>query len=262
MTATAQLWLARHAQPLVAQGLCYGALDLHADPAATAHSARQLADALPQALQVRHSPLQRCAQLAHALQALRPDLQVQPDARLGELDFGTWEGRAWNDIARADMDAWTAAFATHRPGGGEAWQPCWRAWQRPCKMPVNTPCTAVAMCCGSATLAWRAACSGCCKRQRAACRAPTSGRLQHRRSGTGHVVRCRCRTQSTSRQNSKGEPHNHRAATARKRSQKIQGFCGICSVNAAGPLRLAPSCTWRGPSDCNTRPASTVAPTR
>ena len=119
-TATAQLWLARHAQPLVAPGLCYGALDLHADPAATAHSAQQLADALPQALQVRHSPLHRCVQLAHALQALRPDLHLQPDDRLGELDFGAWEGRAWNAIARADIDAWTAAFATHRPGGGES----------------------------------------------------------------------------------------------------------------------------------------------
>lgn len=120
VTAAEQLWLARHAQPLVAPGLCYGTLDLHADPAATAHSARQLADALPQALQVRHSPLHRCVQLAHALQALRPDLHLQPDDRLRELDFGAWEGRAWNAIARADIDAWTAAFATHRPGGGES----------------------------------------------------------------------------------------------------------------------------------------------
>ena len=117
---TTELWLARHAQPLVAPGLCYGALDLHADPAATAHSARQLAAALPQALQVVHSPLQRCAQLAHALQALRPDLALQADARLVEFDFGAWEGSTWSRIARADIDAWTTAFATHRPGGGES----------------------------------------------------------------------------------------------------------------------------------------------
>lgn len=122
LTAPRQLWLARHAQPLVASGRCYGALNLHADPAATAHSARQLAAALPQALQVAYSPLQRCTQLAQALQSLRPDLTLQADARLRELDFGTWEGRAWNEIARADIDAWTAAFATHRPGGGESLQ--------------------------------------------------------------------------------------------------------------------------------------------
>ena len=122
LTPTGELWLARHAQPLVAPGLCYGALDLPADPAATARSAWQLASTLPQALQIRHSPLQRCTQLAQALQAQRPNLPLQSDARLREFDFGTWEGRAWNDIARADIDAWTAAFATHRPGGGESLQ--------------------------------------------------------------------------------------------------------------------------------------------
>ena len=120
MTGIAQLWLARHAQPLAPPGLCYGTLDLRADPAATAHSAQQLAAGLPHALQVRHSPLQRCVQLADALQALRPDLHVHPDARLAEFDFGAWEGRAWSDIARTDIDAWTTAFATHRPGGGES----------------------------------------------------------------------------------------------------------------------------------------------
>ena len=120
LTTACQLWLARHAQPLVAPGLCYGVLDLRADPVATAHTAQQLAAALPQKLQVVHSPLQRCVQLANALQALRPDLALQADARLGEFDFGAWEGRAWNSIARADIDHWTAAFATHRPGGGES----------------------------------------------------------------------------------------------------------------------------------------------
>ena len=120
LTSNRQLWLARHAQPLVAPGLCYGALDLRADPGATARSAQQLAVALPQALRVWHSPLQRCEQLAHALQALRPDLAVTPDARLREFDFGAWEGQAWDGIVRNDLEAWTAAFATHRPGGGES----------------------------------------------------------------------------------------------------------------------------------------------
>lgn len=115
-----RLWLARHAQPLVAPGLCYGALDVPADPAATAHSARQLAAALPRAVRVAHSPLQRCELLAHSLLALRPDLAIEPDARLVELDFGAWEGQAWSAIARADIDAWTAQFAAHRPGGGES----------------------------------------------------------------------------------------------------------------------------------------------
>ena len=66
-TPGARLWLVRHAQPLVAPGVCYGALDLRADPAATADSAQRLAAALPPRLSASHSPLQRCEQLAHAL---------------------------------------------------------------------------------------------------------------------------------------------------------------------------------------------------
>ena len=117
-----QLWLARHAQPLVAPGHCYGVLDVPADALATAQAAQRLAQALPASLAVWHSPLQRCTQLAHALQAQRPELHSQPDTRLQEMDFGCWEGRAWDSIARADIDRWVAAFATHCPGGGESLQ--------------------------------------------------------------------------------------------------------------------------------------------
>lgn len=35
------------------------------------------------------------------------------------MDFGAWEGRAWNTLAKSDIDAWTADFAHHAPGGGE-----------------------------------------------------------------------------------------------------------------------------------------------
>jgi alpha-ribazole phosphatase len=114
-----RLWLVRHAPPLVAPGLCYGRLDLPADAQATQDCARALAGALPSHVHAWHSPLQRCEQLAQALQTLRPDLAPQPDARLQELDFGTWEGLAWSALPRADIDAWTADFACHPPGGGE-----------------------------------------------------------------------------------------------------------------------------------------------
>jgi alpha-ribazole phosphatase len=114
-----RLWLVRHAQPLVAPGTCYGALDMPADPGATLESARRLAQALPRGVGVRHSPLQRCEQLAQALQALRPDLASEPDERLVEMNFGTWEGQPWDAVARADIDAWTAHFAHYRPGGGD-----------------------------------------------------------------------------------------------------------------------------------------------
>lgn len=116
---SARLWLVRHAAPLLAPGLCYGRLDVPACPQATAASAAALAQALPERISAWHSPLQRCEQLALALQAPRPDLDSKPDARIAEMDFGRWEGQPWSRIARADIDAWTQDFAQHRPGGGE-----------------------------------------------------------------------------------------------------------------------------------------------
>lgn len=115
-----KLWLARHARPLAAEGLCYGATDVPADAQATDEAAAALAAVVPAGIAVRSSPLARCMQLADAVQALRPDLVVTSDPRLAEMDFGSWEGRPWDALGRAAFDAWMADFAQHRCGGGES----------------------------------------------------------------------------------------------------------------------------------------------
>lgn len=117
-----KLWLVRHAQPLVRPGVCYGATDIPADAGATDQQARRLAQVLPQGVCVFSSPLQRCESLALALCRVRPDLAHETDARLRELDFGSWEGRQWRDIGREELDHWTEDFAGHRVGGGECVQ--------------------------------------------------------------------------------------------------------------------------------------------
>lgn len=114
------LWLVRHARPLIQSGICYGALDMDADPEATRIAAQRLALELPLGVPVQVSPLRRCQQLAQALGELRGDLRFQTDPRLREMDFGTWEGVAWADIPRAAIDAWTTDFSTHRFGGKES----------------------------------------------------------------------------------------------------------------------------------------------
>ena len=73
------LWLARHAQPLIAPGICYGQLDVPADMEATAASARALAETLPHGIDILCSPLQRCEQLAQVLSGLRADLAYKTD---------------------------------------------------------------------------------------------------------------------------------------------------------------------------------------
>ncbi len=112
-----KLWLVRHAQPLIAPGVCYGATDVAADDQATQQAAHALAQMLPKDVSVISSPLQRCGRLANCLQELRPDLAYKIDTRLSEMDFGCWEGQRWDAIPQADYDGWMADFAGHRFGG-------------------------------------------------------------------------------------------------------------------------------------------------
>jgi len=114
------LWIVRHARPLIAAGICYGVLDVQSDSVATDQAARELADTLPTGAVLRVSPLTRCQQLARALCALRADLQARTDPRLREMDFGCWEGVAWDAIPQAALQAWTDDFGNHRFGGAES----------------------------------------------------------------------------------------------------------------------------------------------
>ncbi len=112
--------LVRHAKPLVAPGVCYGALDVAADPDATRQVAVALAKKLPHHATVMASTLQRCELLAQFLQGLRPDLTYKTDARLAEMNFGSWEGQRWDSVPQQAFDAWTADFWLHRFGGSES----------------------------------------------------------------------------------------------------------------------------------------------
>lgn len=115
-----KLWLVRHARPLIEPGVCYGATDMAADVEATEACAQALAQVLPEGVRVMTSPLQRCIQLAQALQTLRPDLQATPDARLAEMNFGCWEGVRWDAIPKDAYARWMAEFSTCRFGGCES----------------------------------------------------------------------------------------------------------------------------------------------
>ena len=107
------LHLIRHPRPLVAPGICYGRLDVAA--ADVVDVAGRLSAELPAGLPLWSSPLRRCRELAEGLHA-------QPifDERLREMNFGAWEGQAWDDIPRAELDAWAADVAGYAPPGGES----------------------------------------------------------------------------------------------------------------------------------------------
>ncbi len=60
------------------------------------------------------SPATRCLQLSDFLGTVS-----RVDDRLWEVGFGAWEMRKWNDVDRAELDAWMADFVTVRPPRGE-----------------------------------------------------------------------------------------------------------------------------------------------
>ncbi len=107
------LHLIRHPKPRIEPGICYGRLDLAAEDVDVV--AQDLRLRLPPGLPVWSSPLQRCRALAEELHA-----KSSIDARLAEMSFGAWEGRAWGDIPRAEIDAWAADVAHYAPPGGES----------------------------------------------------------------------------------------------------------------------------------------------
>lgn len=115
------LILVRHTTPAVAPGTCYGRLDVPVAPDLFAAEAAQVMQALPVTRpgQLLSSPLQRCRRLADHLGYT---LGLAPDYvdGLAEMDFGAWEGLAWDDVPRDELDAWAADFDHAAPHGGES----------------------------------------------------------------------------------------------------------------------------------------------
>lgn len=131
----------RHPRPRGVAGRCIGRTDVAVDPRKARRLARRIhrealrgvaqgqaapgliAQGLISPVQpaprvVCCSPLRRCRDVARHLRRL--GWRVVVDAALLEASFGHWDGKAWADIPRHEVDAWVADFADHAPGGGES----------------------------------------------------------------------------------------------------------------------------------------------
>lgn len=113
------LYLIRHTRVGCAPGLCYGQLDVplaesFAEEAQAVRNtlAAQFPDGLPP---VWSSPSQRCQRLADALA-----VPYRTDARLMELNFGTWEGRTWAELDSPEARHWGDHWQTAAPPAGES----------------------------------------------------------------------------------------------------------------------------------------------
>jgi alpha-ribazole phosphatase len=112
--------LIRHPTPVIAAGVCYGRLDVAAEPEAAIEVHRRALDACAAGVsRIWTSPARRCQELARSL-AQSLAVTAIADPRLQELDFGSWEGKFWDGVARAELDAWAASPLTFAPPGGES----------------------------------------------------------------------------------------------------------------------------------------------
>lgn len=114
------LYLIRHTTPRIAPGICYGQLDIGVADSYT-DEANHVLRWLPPVELILTSPLLRCHRLAEHL-AQEQGCELRSDARLIEKHFGAWEGCAWDDIARVEIDAWADDVMGYAPKGGESAQ--------------------------------------------------------------------------------------------------------------------------------------------
>jgi alpha-ribazole phosphatase len=116
------LILLRHGESEVPPGCCVGQLDIQLTDQAR-QDIEQLAQQWPCVLPTRIvcSDLSRTHCTASIL-ATAMALPIKRDARLRELNFGTWEGRRWDSIyqeAPLLMDKWGQDWLNTAPPGGE-----------------------------------------------------------------------------------------------------------------------------------------------
>ena len=116
------IYLVRHTTPDVEKGVCYGQSDLGGTETffAEGKEVKRRLQALgcSESAVFISSPLQRCYRLASLLSSQK----IKTDARLMEMDFGSWELRRWDEIDENALRRWSDDFVLCPCPGGESYQ--------------------------------------------------------------------------------------------------------------------------------------------
>jgi alpha-ribazole phosphatase len=125
------IYLIRHPPPSRIDGLCYGRLEVAVTPQALDEAADAVSAQIPgETLDDAHvycSPSSRCVELARRIASPR---EPTPAEDLLEMNFGRWQGLAWDAVPREEIDAWAKDVWRYRPGGGESAEMVAARWQR------------------------------------------------------------------------------------------------------------------------------------
>jgi alpha-ribazole phosphatase len=141
------IYLVRHPPPIGTDGLCYGRLDVVVTPQAAEAAADAVSAQIPsttlEGARVYCSPSSRCVELARRIASPR---EPTPAEDLMEMNFGQWQGLAWDDVPREELDAWAKDVWGYRPGGGESAEMVADRWQRwLAQLPLNDGGSVVAV---------------------------------------------------------------------------------------------------------------------
>ncbi|MFZ2725041.1 MAG: alpha-ribazole phosphatase [Methylococcaceae bacterium] len=111
------IYLIRHTKTATQTGLCYGQSDVALAESFQDDMAKLIAKLPPlnSSDKVYSSPLSRCLLLAQYFSA-----EVIIDERLLEVNFGDWEGIAFDSIDKDSLRYWTENFVTQPPPNGES----------------------------------------------------------------------------------------------------------------------------------------------
>ncbi|MHC5362116.1 alpha-ribazole phosphatase [Myroides sp. LJL110] len=115
-----EIYLIRHTSVDIDKGVCYG----HSDVFLKSTYSKELGE-IKDLLQgdfdvIYTSPLIRCKQAASDLASYLGDLEVRPDSRLKEMNFGAWELQRWEDINLQEIQPWYDDFVNQRAKEGES----------------------------------------------------------------------------------------------------------------------------------------------
>lgn len=114
-----EIYLVRHTAVAIAKGICYGQTDIDVAPTFLSE-AEIIKEYLPANINaVYSSPLKRCRILA---EHLFQNHSIALHDKLMEINCGSWEMQAWNDIPRAEIDPWMQNHTTTRIPAGESYE--------------------------------------------------------------------------------------------------------------------------------------------
>jgi alpha-ribazole phosphatase len=96
---TTRIWLVRHGEPAGVRGRCYGKLDIGLSAAGRAQMEHTAEYLKAESFEVIYaSPRARTMESAHIVSGFH-DCECREDAGLCEIDFGDFEGLAYDEIA-------------------------------------------------------------------------------------------------------------------------------------------------------------------